>query len=331
MWLTCPRPLCYITRDCIVNVIHLLPPTPLTIPHNEEDCINEPQETPAFPSPGSCWYIRPTPASPQDQLTSLLTGTADAGPVDAPVNEPQPTASQPEKPAATRSRKKKAGGTRQTKKKGAAAAKLEPVPPNETTLATSSNHAGGDGGESGSGPAACPPTPAPKKKAPPPPKQGTRASARIRGRNPTVAPEPTPVEPTPIEPTPIEPTPIEPKDKGGKRKRGPGDKGKDKAVEPPEKRPRSPDNQAETSAGAGVTIPNDGKPDDPVSNKSATADQVGQPTDDAAPEENEEEYVSPFTPEERARMRNRRFFIRVENGVALLGLGYVNESGDGEL
>ena len=247
--------------------------------------------------------------------------------MDAPVNEPQPTASQPEKPAATRSRKKKANGTRQTKRKGAAAAKLEPVPPNETALATPSNHVGGDGGESGSGLAACPPTPAPKKKAPRPPKQGTRASARLRGNNPTAAPEPTPVEPTPIEPTPIEPTPIEPKDKGGKRKRGLGDKDKDKTVEPPEKRPKSPANQAETPAEAGVTIPDDGKSDDPVSNKSATVDHLEQPTDDAASEESEGEapYESPFTPEERERMRNRRFFIRVENGVALLGLGYAHE------
>ena len=282
------RAFCYITHDCIVNVTHISFPHPVGhIPH-EGDCINELQETPAFSSLRSCWYIHATQASPQGQLTSLLTGTNDAGPVDAPVLEPQPIASEPEKPAATRSRKK-ASRPRQTKQKVATTAKPE-SPYHEATLTTPPNHVGGDGGESGSTPAACPPTPA-RKRSPRPPKEGTRASARLKGQNPVAAPEPIPAEPTPIEP----------KDKGGKRKRGPGDK-------------------------AGVTIPNDGKLDDPVSNKSATADHLEQPAD-ATSEDNEGEvpYVSPFTPEERAQMRNRRFFIRVENGVALLGLGYTHE------
>ena len=89
-----------------------------------------------------------TTATELDQ-SILFAGSADVGTVDPPVIEPQPTASKPEKPVATRPRTrsaiKKTNITRQTKRKGAVTSEPKPVPPHQTTSIAPSNHAGGDG------------------------------------------------------------------------------------------------------------------------------------------------------------------------------------------
>ena len=226
--------------------------------------------------------------------------------MDAPVNEPQPTASHPEKPAVTRPRKgattKKTNTTRQTKRKGA---KPEPVPPHTTALATPPNHATGDGGESDSGPAADSSTPV-VKKAPQPQKQGTRSSARIRGKNQKAIPEPAPA-------------PIKSKNKREKRKQEPD--GKNNVAELPEKKPRL-DEEEETPVQADVTAPSDGQPVDLSSNENATADYLEQSADVQAEDSGDESpYESPYTAEERELLRHKRFYIREDRGVFMLALG----------
>ena len=188
----------------------------------------------------------------------LLTAPTDTEAVDASTTEPQPAASGPEKPAAARSRKtttaKKTNTTRQTKGKGGVA---ESAPLNETTPATLQDHAGGDGSGTGSGPAADPT----KKKAPQPPKQGTRASARLKGRNPSVVQDPAP---------------IKPENKRARRKREVDNE--DKVVELPKKRTKRPKDQAGTSAQADTTSSDD-QSADLVPNENIPADRPEEPAD----------------------------------------------------
>jgi len=137
-------------------------------------------------------------------------------------------------------------------------------------------------------------------------RQGTRASARIRGQGPKATPEPTP---------------IETKNKRGKRGRQSG--GKNKAVEPPEKRPkRLEDETADTPMEVDVPAPDDDEPVDPVPNNNTTPDHLEQPAEVEAEERGS---YSIYTPEEREYLRNRRFFLREENGMFLIGLGLIQD------
>lgn len=87
-------------------------------------------------------------------------------------------------------------------------------------------------------------------------RQGTRSSARLRGRNSTVI---------------HEPTPIEPEIKQAKRKRGWLDE--DNTVELPKKRAKRSDDQAD------ALVQENGATADPVVSENVVIDHLGQPTD----------------------------------------------------
>jgi len=235
---------------------------------------------------------------------SDAAGSTDAGIVDAPASEPQPTTSHPEKPATTlprtRSTIKRTNNTRQTKRKGAAASEPKPVPLHKTKPATLSNHPGGDGRDSDSGPAAVPPTPVVKKKIPRLPRQGTRSSARLRGRDPTVT---------------HEPTPIEPKKKQTKRKRGPDGEGN--PAELPKKRGKGTDDQTDTPPQVGTSTPSGDLAVDLAPSESVTADHHEQPADVVA------EGDAVAGPSEYESYRLPRFFLENQRGFGVvIKLGY---------
>ena len=238
----------------------------------------------------------------------LFAGTADVGTVDPPVIEPQPTASKPEKPVATRPRTrsaiKKTNTTRQTKRKGAVTSEPKPVAPNQTTPITLSNHAEGDGSGSGSGPAVVPSTrAAKKKKVPRVPRQGTRFSARLRGQNPTATCEPTMIEP-------------KTKNKQTKRKRESNDE--DNATKLPKKSAKRANDQTDTPVQVGVATPSGDPPADPVPSDDVTADHPEQP-----PDVDVGEGSTVADPPEDEPAYRMRFFLDKENGRTVIKLGYV--------
>lgn len=185
--------------------------------------------------------------------------------MDASTTEPQTQASPPEKPAATRPRKRStAKKTRQKNRKGGATSEPESAPLPKTTPATLQNRAGG---KTGAGPAADPSPPVVKKKAPQPPRQGTRASARLKGKNPSAIQDPAP---------------IKPENKQARRKREADNE--EKAVELPKKKTKRPEDQTDTPAQADAATPSGGQPADLASSENVTADRPKEPSDAEADE-----------------------------------------------
>jgi hypothetical protein len=143
--------------------------------------------------------------------------------------------------------------------------------------------------------------------------QGTRASARLRGRNPP--------------PDDPEPAPIKPKAKRGKRKRE--SDGKSNTFKPPEKMPKKLNDQKTPNDGQPADhVPNENATAGPVPDKNTTADQVSdeQPADATGEESDDSVPSEPFTAEERARLRNRRFFLQMDRGRYMISLGTVDGS-----
>lgn len=230
----------------------------------------------------------------------MPVGPTDAVLVDAPASEPQATTSDSEKPAATRPRTKptvKRNSTRQTKRKFTVTSEPEPVPLPTTAPATLPGHAGDNGRELDSSPAEAS-TLAVKRNAPRLSRQGTRSSARLKGRNSAVIHEPTLIEPV------VRQT---------KRKRESLDE--DKAVELPKKRARHSDDQTDALVQADGATASDSPPVGLVLSENVTVDHLEQPADVLA------EGSAIANPSNDEPAKSRGFLPRLEDLRVVFGLG----------
>lgn len=212
-----PTPFYYLIRRCIFNATYPLLPTPPNVSQMKKTTTMN------------------TPARRRLQSRFSEIVPTDAGDADATGAEPSQTPLESDKPTATRVRNTRAKPTakktktaRQKKQKGAAPSGPETEPLHETTPVPPQNPTQDVGP-----PPITKPSTRTAKKAPPPPKQGTRASARLRGQNAK---------------TTQEPAPIEPKTQKTKRKLEPVAETKNEttAVKPRNKRAKATEDQADT-------------------------------------------------------------------------------------
>lgn len=220
----------------------------------------------------------------QGELSAFIVPT-NAGSIDETADEPQPTTSRPKKRAATRppakSTAKNTKNARQTKRKGAAVSKPEPASPHEATPAPAQDRA--DDKEQPNRVLAV------RKKTAQSTRQGTRSSARLRGKNVTAAHD-EPVAKAEVKRT--------------KRARE-ADTDK-KTTELPEKRAKRADDRTDAPAQAEATT-SDNPSADPVPSEDDTVDDPEQP-DDTQSEESEEA-------DEDQLVTKSRFYLRDDPGM----------------
>lgn len=148
-------------------------------------------------------------------------------------------------------------------------------------------------------------TPVVKKKAQQPPKQGTRASARLRGQNPTTTHEPTPTG------LGVKQT---------KRKGGPSvkDTNEDAIAEVPKKQIEVADDQTDTPTRAENATTGDAPPADLAASEDVTVDHPEEPAKGHTDDEAE---ASTAEDEEEGTELVHRFYIRKQNGNFSICMG----------
>lgn len=252
----------------------------------------------------------------------------DAGRVDPPVEDPQPTlpkASRSRKPPATRPRPepttKKANNTRQKKGKAVVPSEPEPEPkpkPPQTAATTvPRNRARRDKVGVDRAPAADPSTSNTREKVLPPPRQGTRFSARLRGQGLGTVREPTLAVPE-----------TRRKKRGRKLDDEPADEQTN--TELPNKRIKSAGTQLDPPAQPEGATAVDNQINVPLQAED-TASTVDNPQVDLSPGKtvaaNDLEQPAEVADEEDGEFRPiddgyiRRFYLRKENGRVSICLG----------